>query len=46
MPLAALPPLAATTDPTSPPISACEELDGSPTYHVIRFHAIAPISPE
>src|ERR671935_3265880 len=30
--------------PTSPPISACEELDGSPSHQVNRFHAIAPIS--
>ena len=28
--------------PTSPPISACEELDGRPNHHVSRFHAIAP----
>ncbi len=36
---------AATAAPTSPPISACEELDGRPKYHVVRFQAIAPISP-
>ena len=24
---------------------ACEELEGSPKYHVIRFHAIAPTRP-
>src|SRR5437899_7272516 len=30
--------------PTSPPISACEELDGRPRHHVIRFQAIAPSS--
>src|SRR5215213_6956538 len=31
--------------PISPPKSACEELDGSPRYQVIRFHKIAPTSP-
>src|ERR687885_761646 len=30
--------------PTSPPISACDELDGSPNHHVSRFQAIAPSS--
>ena len=30
--------------PTRPPINACEELDGSPSRHVIRFQTIAPIS--
>src|SRR5215217_1641546 len=30
--------------PTRPPISACDELDGRPSHHVIRFQAIAPIS--
>ena len=33
------------TEPTTPPISACDELDGSPKYHVIRFQAIAPTRP-
>src|SRR6187551_2347998 len=28
--------------PTRPPIRACEEEDGSPKYHVMKFHAIAP----
>src|SRR4051795_5493835 len=28
--------------PIRPPKSACEELDGSPSHHVRRFHAIAP----
>src|SRR5689334_4653019 len=45
-PLTADQPLAATTDPTRPPIRACEELDGSPKYHVITFQAIAPTSPQ
>src|SRR5690242_14568845 len=31
--------------PISPPNSACEELDGSPRYQVVRFHKIAPTSP-
>src|SRR5919197_6007315 len=30
--------------PTSPPISACDELDGRPNHHVSRFQAIAPRS--
>src|ERR671931_2454973 len=30
--------------PTSPPISAWDELDGRPNHHVRRFHAIAPKS--
>src|SRR3954468_10582313 len=30
--------------PTRPPISACDELDGSPSHQVIRFQTIAPIS--
>src|SRR6478736_1177575 len=38
-------PTAATAEPTTPPISACEELEGSPKYQVIRFQAIAPIRP-
>ena len=35
---------AASAAPTSPPISACEDDEGSPKYQVIRFQAIAPIS--
>ena len=38
-------PAGATDEPTTPPISACEELDGSPNHQVIRFQAIAPIRP-
>ena len=38
-------PTAATAEPTTPPISACEELEGSPKDQVIRFQAIAPIRP-
>src|SRR5919202_5575015 len=30
--------------PMSPPISACEELEGRPARHVMRFQAIAPNS--
>ena len=30
--------------PISPPISACDELDGRPNHQVNRFQAIAPIS--
>ena len=39
-------PSATSTAPMSPPIRACEELDGNPRYHVMRFHTIAPIKPE
>ena len=28
--------------PTSPPISACEDDDGMPKYHVMRFQVMAP----
>src|SRR5206468_2331311 len=34
--------LDAIAAPTRPPMSACDDDDGSPKYHVIRFHAIAP----
>ena len=44
-PITAEVPTAAITEPTTPPISACEELEGSPKYQVIRFQAIAPTSP-
>ncbi len=30
--------------PISPPISACDELDGIPYHQVMRFQPIAPIS--
>src|ERR1700730_2934133 len=29
--------------PTSPPINACELLDGIPAHQVTRFHEIAPV---
>ena len=32
--------------PVSPPISACEDEDGSPFHQVIRFQVIAPSRPE
>ena len=44
-PLTPDPPTAASIAPITPPISACDELEGSPQPHVIRFQAIAPISP-
>lgn len=31
--------------PMRPPTMACEELEGSPQYHVTRFHAIAESVP-
>src|SRR5580658_2996417 len=43
--LTACPPAAAIVDPTTPPISACEELDGMPKYHVSKFHVIPPANP-
>ena len=44
-PWIALAPLAAKAAPTRPPMSACDELEGSPKYQVARFHAMAPIRP-
>ena len=41
----ALKPALATAAPAYPPNSACDELVGSPKYHVIRFQMIAPMSP-
>ena len=38
-------PAAATVAPTTPPISAWEELEGNPRRQVTRFQAIAPRSP-
>src|SRR5688572_11983448 len=38
-------PLEANAAPTTPPISASDELDGSPKYHVTGFRTIAPVSP-
>src|SRR3977135_2402414 len=44
-PLIALVPAATKVAPTTPPIRACEEDDGSPKYQVTRFQAIAPTRP-
>src|SRR3954453_5027676 len=44
-PLIAELPAAANVEPTTPPISACEDEDGSPKYHVSRFQKIEPMSP-
>src|SRR3954452_14588420 len=41
-----LAPTAANVAPTTPPISACDEEDGSPKYQVSRFQKMAPTSPE
>src|SRR5918992_351029 len=38
-------PSATSMAPTTPPIRAWDELDGSPKYQVTRFHAIAPTRP-
>src|SRR5215467_13362002 len=38
-------PIAAITDPTTPPTSACEDDDGMPAYHVATFQRIAPTRP-
>src|SRR3954469_4289609 len=35
----------ASVAPTIPPISACEDDDGSPSHQVVRFQTIAPIRP-
>ena len=42
---AANPPLT-TAAPASPPINACDELDGNPKNQVIKFHKMAPIRAE
>ena len=34
----------ASAAPTRPPISACDDDDGRPSHHVIRFQMIAPIT--
>ena len=38
-------PAATQVAPIRPPINACDELEGSPTSQVSRFHTIAPTSP-
>ena len=37
-------PAEARAAPTSPPMSACEDDDGSPNHQVVRFHPMAPSS--
>src|SRR3954452_24076967 len=44
-PITASAPSAANAEPTTPPISACEDDEGKPKYHVNRFQKIAPIRP-
>src|SRR3954471_16019779 len=44
-PSMALAPSLTKAAPTTPPMSACEELAGNPSHHVARFHVIAPIRP-
>ena len=41
----ALTPNAAKTAPTSPPISACVELDGMRQYHATSIHTTVAVSP-
>ena len=43
--LTASAPAATQVAPIRPPINACDELEGSPTSQVSRFHTIAPTSP-
>ena len=35
-------PALAIIAPMRPPKSACDELDGMPKYHVVKFHTTAP----
>jgi len=37
-------PLLATAAPTRPPTRVCDELDGRPHHHVIRFQIIAAVT--
>src|SRR6185503_14615865 len=43
--ISAFTPAFATAAPPYPPMIACEELEGSPTHHVIKSQTIAPNSP-
>ncbi len=36
----------ASPTPVSAPISACDDDDGMPNHHVMRFHTIAPMTAE
>ena len=38
-------PPATKAAPTTPPMRACEELDGNPKYQVSRFQRMAPTRP-
>ncbi len=38
-------PAAAIVEPITPPMSACDELDGIPRYQVATFQVIPPTSP-
>src|SRR5918998_374425 len=38
-------PTAASTEPITPPTSACDELDGKPHSHVSRFQTMPPTRP-
>ena len=40
-----LPPAAASVEPITPPMRACDELDGMPNSQVTRFQMIPPIRP-
>jgi hypothetical protein len=39
------PPAAASVEPITPPMSACEELDGMPKSQVMRFQIMPPAKP-
>ncbi len=41
----ACPPAAAIVEPTTPPMSACDELDGMPKNQVSRFQVMPPARP-
>ncbi len=41
----ALPPAAAIVEPITPPISACDELEGMPSSQVSRFQMMPPARP-
>jgi hypothetical protein len=39
-------PLPVTAAPTKPPTRVCDELDGRPSHHVMRFQIIAAVTAE
>src|SRR5918997_848013 len=45
LPYTAEAPSATKAAPTTPPMSAFDDYEGSPKYHVARFQVIAPTSP-